>query len=282
MKQLEKKGIIEKYIAIVDFSKFGYKFVRLYLKLQNTTPEIEKNIIDYLMKSHNALFIFKRDGDYDFSISYLVKTLQEYQDEYEKFLKLFSKYCDKKNVAVFLNYVHFNRNYLVDKEHHDLSSVSTSAAHEGKYDSKDIELINLIKENARISLLELSKKLKITPTGAKYKLRNLEKNGFIAAYKLKLASHKLGYEYYKVFLELEDINILQSIKQYLRQHPNIIYLNILVGGSDVEFGSEFKSQEEFYKVIDELKTLFPEKIRRYFYYKSLKIYRTTYFPDMVQ
>lgn len=91
----------------------------------------------------------------------------------------------------------------------------------------------------------------------------------------------MGYEYYKVDLELEDISIIPSLKQFIRQHPNIIYQNITVGGSDFEFDCELQTQEEFYKLMDEIKKSFPEKIRHYFYYKAIKIYKYSYFPDII-
>ena len=279
IKQLEKDGIIKKYISIIDFSKFGYQIVRLYLRLQNTTAEIEQQIINLFVNQKNTFTVYKTDGHYDLAVGYLVKDLHTYQHDYEKFLDKFRRHVAEKNFSVFLDYIHFHRNYLIEKQHHDYAAISTGSFKLFQHDSKDIELLNLIKENARISLLELSKKLKMTAAGVKYKLKNLEKNKVIVAYKLLLDSSKLGYEYYKVDLELEDINIIPSLKQFILQHPNVIYQDIVVGGSDFEFDCELRNQQDFYKLIDELKALVPQKIRRYFYYKAVKIYKYSYFPE---
>ena len=54
IKQLEKGGIIQKYITIIDFTKFGLQAIRLYLKLQNITPEIEQRIVRAVRKSRAA------------------------------------------------------------------------------------------------------------------------------------------------------------------------------------------------------------------------------------
>ena len=119
----------------------------------------------------------------------------------------------------------------------------------------------------------------MTATGVKYKLKNLEKQQVIVAYKLLLDFSKLGYQYYKVDLELEDLSILPSLNQFIIQHPNVVYRDITVGGSDFEFDCELKSQNDFYALMDEIKALFPQKIRHYFYYKALKIYKYAYFPE---
>jgi len=282
MKQLKKNGIINKYITIVDFSKFGLQIIRLYIKLQNTTPEIEKEMINFFLTQKNNLTVYKIDGHYDLAVGFLVKDLHIYQKCYEEFLDKYRTYVSKKSFSVFSDYIHFHRNYLAEKKDYDFNEFSTGSFIPFDYDSKDIELLNLIKEDSRRSLLELSKKLNMTAAGVKYKLRTLEKNKVIVAYKILLDLKKLGYEYYKVDLELEDISIIPSLKQYIKEHPNIIYQNVVVGGSDFEFDCELKSQHDFYKIIDEIRYLFPRKVRNYFYYKSTEIFKYTYFPDFLE
>lgn len=119
----------------------------------------------------------------------------------------------------------------------------------------------------------------MTPAGVKYKLRNLEKHKVIVAYKLLLDSAKMGYYYYKIDLELEDLSIIPALKEWITRHPNIIYRDIVVGSSDFEFDCEFQSQEELYALINELKKHFPQKIRYWFYFKALKTYKYSYLPE---
>jgi DNA-binding Lrp family transcriptional regulator len=281
IKQLEKSGIIQKYITIVDFTKFFNYITRLYLKLQNTTPEIEQEMIKYFIQQKNNLTVFKTDGHYDLAVGFLVKDLHQYQLMWENFLLKFRSYVKEKNFSIFLDFIHYPRNYLVESKLHDTSALSTGSFSEYKADEKDLELLELIKEDARISLLDLAKKMKMTATGVKYKLKNLEKNKIIVAYKLLIDTSKLGYTYYKIDLELEDMSILPGLHQFVLQHPNILYRDVTVGGSDFEFDGEFSSQEDFYQFMDQLKATFPKKIRNYWYYKALKIYRFSYFPEEI-
>jgi len=279
MKRLEEENIIQKYITIIDFSKFVYNIIRLYLKLQNTTPEIEERIVQFFVQNNTTLTVYKIDGEYNIAVGFLVKDLQSYQQTYENFLKKFRSYVTRSHFSVFLNYIHYHRNYLLDKKHYDFTAVSTGSFVSYQYDEKDVQLLNLIKENARITLLELAHKMKMTATGVKYKLRMLEKQNVIVAYKLLLDPSKLGYRYFKVDLELEDINIIPSLNQFIIHHPNIIYRDIAIGGSDFEFDCELQNQGELYALLDEIKALFPGKIRKYHYYTALKIYKYSYFPE---
>ncbi len=281
IKQLEKEGIILKYITIIDFTKFIHLSIRLYLKLQNTTTQIEEQITSFFVNHKATLTVYKTDGAYDFAVGFLVKDLISYQNIYLQFLEKFRPYISQKNVSFYLDYIHYQRNYLVEKKLQENSALSTGSFKPYSYDKKDLELLFLINENARITLLELAQKLKMTAAGVKYKLKNLEKEKVIVAYKLLLDSKKLGYQYYKVDLELEDQKIVPSLNQYIKDHPNVIYRNITVGGSDFEFDCEFSSDEEFYKFLTNLRSLFPGKIRSQFYYRALKIYKYSYFPKIL-
>jgi len=279
IKQLEKSKIINGYFTLIDFTKLGYQAIRLYLKLKNTTKELEDEIISYFLKEKDIFTIYGIDGEFDLALGFLVKDLNVYQTVYENFLKKYRHYVIKNNFSILTEYHHYQRNYLVDKKKEIDIVISTGSYQKYNFGDKDLQLLQEISENARITLLELAKKLKMTATGVKYKLKNLEKNKVIVAYKLLIDTKKLGYEYYKIDLELEDINIIPSLNQFMIQHPNVIYREIMVGGSDFEFDCELKSQEDFYKLINEIKALFPGKIRNYFYYKALKIYKYSYFPE---
>lgn len=278
IKQLEKREIIKSYITIIDFTKFGYQIIRLYLKLQKTTPEIETQIANFFLSQKNILTVYKVDGYYDFSVGLIIKDFQDYQETYERFLKRFRTHTLESHFSIFLDYIHFHRNYLVDKTQHDYTRISTGSFKPFKYDKKDLQLLNLIKENSRMTLLELAERLKMTATGVKYKLKNLEKEKVIVAYKLLLDNQKLGYSYFKVDLHLEDINIIPQLYEFVTNHPNIVYRDIAVGGSDFEFDCEISNKEEFYRLMNKIKSLVPKKIRSYHYIQVPKIYKYSYFP----
>jgi predicted transcriptional regulator len=50
VKKLQEKGIIKNFYTEINNNKIGFSAVRLYLTYQNITPEIKKEIIDYLVK----------------------------------------------------------------------------------------------------------------------------------------------------------------------------------------------------------------------------------------
>ncbi|MBI2666136.1 AsnC family transcriptional regulator [Candidatus Woesearchaeota archaeon] len=281
MKRLEKAGIIQDYITIIDFTKFDYQISRIYLQLQKTTPEIEQRMVQMLVEEKSVFTVYKIDGNYQLAMGFLFKDLRQFNFFWQKFLEVFKPYIAEQNISPFIDYFHFNRNYLVEKSLRDEKPLSVASFKSYAYHSEDILLLHIIKENSRITLLELAKKLHMTPAGVRYKLRNLEKNKVIVAYKLLLDSAKLGYNYYKIDLELEDLKIIPALHEFISRNPNVIYRDVALSCSDFEFDVELRNQDMLYALIEKIKSLFPGKIRRWYYYKTLKIYKYSYLPGEI-
>jgi len=279
IKQLEKNKIIQSYYAVIDYSKLGYNIlVRIYIKFQNTSLEIEKEFIDYVLSQNETFTVYKTEGDWDLTIGFLGKKLSEFDRFYKKIKEKYKIYIHSQNISLFRQYIQYYRNYLVDKKVRDYSSLITGEGELVKVDEIDLKLLNLISENARISLLDLSKQLKMTSMTTRYRLKGLEKERILIGYRVLLNLSKLDYEYYKIDLEIEDIKKIKLLQQFAKQHPSIIYEDRTVGGSDFEFDAELQGYDAFYSLIEELKKEFPGLIKTYRYYKAKKIFKYSFFP----
>lgn len=279
IKELERKGIIEGYISLIDMTKFGYTIYRVYLRLQNTDKQVEQRMLEYIHSQKNIITAYKIDGRYNLVIGFLFKSPREYQEHFERFLERYRSYVADFDFSVFIDFMHYYRNYLVEKKDHDYTELSTGSWRIMPYDKQDLLLLELLATNSRTSLLALAKHTGLTINAAKHRLKKLENEGVIVAYRAHINYGLLGYEYYKVDLTLENLSIRSALHTYLIQHPQIVYRDVAAGGSDFEFDGEFRSQADFYDFIDELKEAFPGKIRSYFYYKALKTYKYKYFPE---
>ena len=146
-----------------------------------------------------------------------------------------------------------------------------------KYDEKDLKILKVLAPNARIPILEISEKLKIPPKTIDFRIKQLEKKGIIQGYRFIFDFNLFGYEYYKVDLNLKEITRLKDLINYAKIHPNILYINQTIGGSDFEFDLEVKNKTEFLEVINDIRKKFPE-IRGWVYFTVKKYRKLLYFP----
>ncbi len=277
VRKLEAAGIVKGYYTLIDFSKLGYTLVRVYLKLQNATEKTERQLADYLMKE-NTITVYKTSAGWDLAVGFLVNSLKEFDRMWTNFLKKFKSHIKEKTISVFYGFVHYARNYLVPEKQRDYYESVIGGSEKIQLSDSDLKLLRLIAANGKISLLEISKGMKISAPAIGQKIRSLEKRGVILGYRAMIDLNKIGYEYYKVDVELNDIIFREQIRKFLRFHPNVVYEDITFGGSDLEFDLEVKSAEEFEKFMAELREKFPRAIKFFTFYKAREILKYLYMP----
>jgi len=278
IKKLEEAGIVKGYYTLIDFSKIGYSMVRVYLRLQNTTDQTENKITDFLVREKSTMTVYKTSASWDIAFVYLVRSLPEFDSLWVNFLKKFKHFLKEKSITLFYGYVHYSRNYLVPEKSREYSEKITGGSFPLSLSESDLKFLRIIAANGKVSLLEISKSLGMTPTAVKFKMRSLEKKGVILAYRAIVDLNKLGYEYYKTDLDLADVSARSQIRKFLRSHPNVIYEDITFGGSDLEFDLEVKSSEEFENFMQGVRKTFPGAIKSFTFYKAREILKYLYMP----
>lgn len=271
--KMKKKGIINEFYTIIDFGKLGYIGFQVYLKLQSMKLEKEKELMDFLEQDKRVAFIDVFDGGYDIGFWVLVKDINEMHEFWALLSRKYVDYIRKRKFVMISKVKYFPKTYIIggrnDQEYSFLS------APENKTNEKDIELLRLLIPNARISLLELSTKLGATPKTIAQRIKKLEEDGVIVAYKTRLSLEKLGYQYFKLSFMLRNLNNenYMQLKEYIKEHPNIIFHNYVIGGYDIEIEIQVKSLEELKGIMNDIKDKFADIIRDFNYmmfYKEQK------------
>jgi DNA-binding Lrp family transcriptional regulator len=278
IKKLEDSGIIRGYYTIIDFSRLGYFSIRVYLKLLDASPEQEKKIVDFLVKDKTTFFISEIEGPFDIGFGTWIKDIYEFENFWLGFKKKFKKFIGKEEISIFTKAYHFHRAYLLDKNKDNLHPEVFGGNKIEKFDEKDLNILNLLAKNSRISLIEISARLKMPPKTVDFRIKQLIKKQIIQGYRFIFDFQLFGYDYYKVDLNLKDLGRLNELINYAQMHPNILYVDQTIGGSDFEFDLEVKNKQQFFDIINELRNKFPE-IREWKYFTARKYPKLLYFPE---
>lgn len=277
--RLERLGAIKGYYTLIDYSKIGYTLYRLYLKFQNSTPKLEREMAEYFIDLKSAFTVYHAEGDWDLAIGMLLKNPYEFNTILSDFKIKYKKYVGEVNISVFLEYIHYLRNYLVQENLYNHKYYSTGKTMKSDFDDVDIHILKFLSNDAKLPLLAISSKVNLTSMAVRYRIKKMEGQGIILGSRALIDHKLLGYDYYKVDLVIEDMSKLSQLRQFACQHPNIIYEDVTVGGSDFEFDVELRNYDEFFELIELLKEKFPGLIRSYRYYRSRKIFKYNYFPE---
>ncbi len=281
IKKLQEAGIIKQFHTILDVGKLGFITFRIYLKFQNTTPEKEEEIINFLKNQKTVIWIISIDGEYDLGMSILSKSIKEMNEFWKIFLKKFVNYIEKRWLAIFTKVTYFPRAYILEKKRNFDEYIFVTEPEEIKLDKTDLEILRLIAPDSRISVLEISEKLGITPKTVASRIKQLEKKRVIIGYRTMFDLEKLGYQYFKMHLNLHNLTEEKEkeFRMYIKQHPNIIYDNEVLGGDDIEIEIQVKSLNALRLIIEEIKLRFSDIIKNYKYMLYYKEHKFLFFPS---
>lgn len=259
VEKLEKEQFIQGYNAIVDINKLGESIYVVYLKLIKISSLKEKEWVKEIDKDANILGVGKNAGYWDLTIVLRAKNNHEFDEVFKRVTSGKEDKIKKKLVTSEVESTYFSTKLVFNSKTQEFS---TSRGGSIKLDDKDLKILRTLSSDCRISLLDLSGKVNMSPNGVKERIKQLEKQEIIIGYKTKINYEKLGYLHFRVFLHLNRFNedIFKRIKQFLRNKGNVESVSRYVGYADVDFRCYAKTLEEFYTFVSEIKDEFLQEI----------------------
>jgi len=272
---LEKKGIIQGYYTLINTGMMGLTAYRIYFDLINLTQEAEKKLINFLDKDFKAGQIFTIDGDYQLGIITWEKSVYDLQAKIQSLKRLFGDNINKLELSIVTKLNHYFRKSLPLSTKQVITLKQERAS---KIDELDVKILKQLSKNSRINYTELSGKLNIPQRTLAYRVRNLEKNKVILAYRAEVNISKLGYENFFIEIYTRSKQNLGLIENFAHIDKNCVYSDYVLPGADIELETEFKNKQEllaFIKMLKE-KFLFIKKIR---YWSTLEYLKMSYLPE---
>jgi Lrp/AsnC family transcriptional regulator, leucine-responsive regulatory protein len=273
-----KSGVLGGFYTLINSSKLGYYSNRIYFSFRNTTPDEEKDILLFLKSEKNVFYLFEAEGYFDVGVGYFSKSLNEYKLFISEFKEKFEKVIIQDE-GLFISLSHFERNYLIKKNRTQIPKKIIQEPKIEKVDKIDLKILQLISNNARIQIIELSEKLNLTSKAIIYRIKKLEKKEIILGYKTKINLDLINHSMYKIDLTIYNKRVIGKIYSFIAQLKNIIHTEEVHGGSDLEFDIECEKYDEFKEIINIIKNHYGTNIENIRHYRTTKIYKTIYFLE---
>jgi len=256
---LEKQNIIQGSFAVIDLLKLGYSIYIIYLKFQELSSQKQEQWHKQI-DNHSAVMSTGRNaGEWDLTVVIKAKNNQELDKIFKEITKSKEDKIKKKIITTQIESTYFTETVFYNKQGKE---ATTGGGEIVQIDKTDEKLIEILAKNARISLVELSEKLKLTPNAIKYRIKKLETEKIIVGYKTIINYELLGFLHFRVFIHAKKMSneFYEQIKQFLKQKGNVESLGRFWGYADIDFRIHVKEIFELYSILSELKDKFIENI----------------------
>ncbi len=277
--QLEKRGIIQGYVTVLDTGKLGLIYCRMFFKYRKMPADAEAALLDFCSHHPNVAWIIFGEGKWDLVLVVLAKSLDGIEAIYDELNASFGLYFQDPYVSIAFKVHEFKNKYLYQKpDYREL--ILGSSAKEAKIDENDYAILQLLSGNAKMPLIEMAGKLKMGPKVVAYRIKKLISEGIILAFRARINTVLLGYDYYKVFLTLQgfDAKNQSRVISFLRNNPNVIYITKPVGLHTLEFEAMVMNANELHEIMKQFKQQFGDILIDYDTYFTYQVKSAGYLP----
>lgn len=282
MDRMAKRGDIDAFIAVVDYSRIGYTKFYLNLNVAPMSKEQEEEAFREIL-ALGVVVLFKCEVEWNLLVGILAKNVR---DAAEKNARIRQILKDKLTNASYSIYLGATICYpAVVSRRQDQSKIIASIGNATKpeqLDEKDELVLGAVSTNSRASYVELSKMTGLPPETVRYRLKLLEKRKIIASYTISLNPNLEGLHYYRVYISLnnpteENVKKVSLFLLNLRQIRRVIRV---VSNYDIVYDILVSSGDELRQVKKEVEQKFYSIINAQISIRLFQDARFCYFPPL--
>ncbi|MBI5002388.1 Lrp/AsnC family transcriptional regulator [Candidatus Woesearchaeota archaeon] len=277
IKRLLQANVIKGFYPLLDTSKLHRFFFKIFIKFKEMPPERRKEILDFCASYPKMSQVLLLEGKYDVQLFFFA----EENKELLFFMEALNKVCGieirEKQVLIVDTIYRFPLQFLIESKDETMYAVQTKKE---KYVVDEItwNVLRELSKNARAQLLDIAKSLQISPQVAQYHLRKAIKEKLLISSHVAINYEKLHVQHYHVTFQLNDLSVLKKIIEFFRSSKKSIFATTMIGCYDGSAEVLVENNEELRKMIDELLTLFSEKITTLDVFLIYKEYELRLYP----
>lgn len=281
IQSLQKKNIIDGFYTIINFTLLGYTSYRTMIRFMNITEEKHKEIVSYLIKHQNILWLVECGGRWDLIVNFMAKNIIQYNYFLKDLKNKFPEQIQNYDILTTLEVIYFGRDYFT-KKFRDVKQLPYFGREIRivKVDKVDIRILDLISENARMNSVEIAEKIGISPNTVILRIKNMKKLGLIQGFKPLIHLEKTPYSAYKSLIKFQNITEEKEnqIINYLKTDIRIIGIIRLVGMWDFEIEFEVDSKQTMLDLTRKFRDKFKDVIKEFEIVHLFHEYKYNFFP----
>ncbi len=99
-------------------------------------------------------------------------------------------------------------------------------------DKIDKQILLLLEQDARISFAQLAQEVGLSKTPCWKRVKDLQNNGFITAFKAQINPQKLGLEIFAIVHVIVDFSLSTEFERAVCEHNNVMSCHAITGDFD--------------------------------------------------
>ena len=265
IQRLQKLGVIQQFVPLLDFQMFAYNRYHLFLQLEEMADAEQEKLLKEFAEHPAVVSVIEYSDNFDAEIVLLCRNVFEF-DRF--FTDVMNKHHDVIDDYIILERVKGYCNRLLPQEFLEFKKSQKIPEREErlkKIDETDIRILELLGEDARQSYFGIAEKVNLSSDAVSYRIKKLKKGGLIRNFSVVTNLSSIGYNWYTLLVQLRywDSEHESKFKQMVKTHPTILLAMKCIGEWNLLIYIAAKSQTEFHHIVKGLRHDFRSVIRTY-------------------
>lgn len=239
----------------------GYTLVKFFYSLDYLDEDFENIIVGELTKHPKVVYAARHYGHYNLEIAIMIKDFDELNEQIKNFNDKFSKRINKKEIEIVTEENFFGDEFLcLNKNKSSNKILNTKTRY--NLTKKDKEILYLLRQNPRISIVDISKNTSLNLKTVIKQIKFMEKSGIIVGYFMTLNYSKFNMNRFKFLVQLADVVDEIKFEEYLSHMKNVKHFSKMLGLWDYEIDVVYQNILELHSQIELFKKSFPKQIKQ--------------------
>lgn len=253
--------------------------VIVYFKISYISESKLNEIINYFLKQEDVIAVRECGGNWDLAVTYLVDNLSQFNkilhQDLQEFPKQFSSY------EIFFTIVthHFGDLGGYKRSHIILGGDRPRRS----FKKSDLKLLYELGQDGRISIVDLSKKIKKDPKTIIKKINNLKKENIIRDFTTEIDNSQIGLLIHKLLISYHDPTEREEKEflNFIKKQEEITSLTKVMGKYDVIITTKIKNEIELRRLLFKLREKFSDIIDEILDIPIYQTHKRVYLPKSV-
>jgi|SRR3989344_3579500 len=276
VKRLQKNGYIKNFITTINTSNLGSFYYKFFFKFQKTTPEVDEEIMNYLVVCKGIAYLARLDGRFDCTFLVLAQGIRDLNNFFVPFKEKFGEYILEQEILTMTSVHRFNFRFFYEGGEllhtHYPEEIKSS-----DIDTLDYSIITTLAADSRASLSEIAKENKVHPNVVRYRIQKLQNSGVFGRSVLDINFKKFGVEQYQVDFTLKDQASVETMIKSATSFPESTFATVTLGKYDLALEFAVKNKEALKRILDRIKIEFYDSIINYDIFE-MQEYSVNWFP----
>lgn len=281
LKKLMDKDILRGFYTIMNFRMLGYTSYRTMIRLSHITERKHTEIISYLTRHPNVQWLVECGDRWDLIANFMAKNITQYHNFLMKLKNSYPEQIQNCDVLTTVEVLVFGRDYL-SKKRRALKELTYFGRTSDvvKLEKVDLQVLSLLSTNARMSSIQMAKRIGVSANTVIKKIEGMEARNIIVGYKPFLNLEKTPYSIYKALIKFQNNTeqIENKIIDYLKTDARVVAIIRLIGLWDFEIEFEVDSWQAMRALTSQTRDKFTDVIKEFEILPLFREYKYNFFP----